>query len=178
WAAVKFWQAQGITRIILSRELALGEISEIRAKVPEMELEVFVHGALCMAYSGRCLLSGYGDRRDPNQGACTNACRWRYQVHPATENDIGLWEPKEAVLLEDENRPGELMILDEDEHGSYIMNSRDLRAIEHVEALARMGVHSLKIEGRTKSPYYVARTAQIYRRAIDAAVAGETFDPA
>lgn len=177
WAAVKFWRAQGITRVILSRELALGEIAEIRAKVPEMELEVFVHGALCMAYSGRCLLSGYFDRRDPNQGACTNACRWRYQVHHAQENNTGQWIPRDAVLLEDENRPGELMTLDEDEHGSYILNSRDLRAVEHVEALMRMGVHSLKIEGRTKSPYYVARTAQVYRYAIDAAATGKPFDP-
>lgn len=178
WAAVKFWQVQGIERVILSRELALAEIAEIRQRVPEMELEVFVHGALCMAYSGRCLLSGYGDRRDPNQGACTNACRWRYQVHDAKQDDVGQWQPRDAVLLEDKNRPGELMTLDEDEHGSYIMNSRDLRAIEHVDALTRMGVHSLKIEGRTKSPYYVARTAQVYRRAIDAAVAGEVFNPA
>lgn len=177
WAAVKFWQAQGITRIILSRELALGEIAEIRAKVPEMELEVFVHGALCMAYSGRCLLSGYMNRRDPNQGACTNACRWRYQVHAAREDSVGQWIPKDAVLLEDENRPGELMLLDEDEHGSYIMNSRDLRAVEHVETLMSMGIHSLKIEGRTKSPYYVARTAQVYRRAIDTAAQGIPFDP-
>lgn len=177
WAAVKFWQAQGITRVILSRELALGEIAEVRAKVPEMELEVFVHGALCMAYSGRCLLSGYMNRRDPNQGACTNACRWRYQVHAAREDSVGQWVPAEPVLLEDENRPRELMTLDEDEHGSYIMNSRDLRAVEHVETLMSMGIHSLKIEGRTKSPYYVARTAQVYRRAIDAAARGIPFDP-
>lgn len=177
WAAVRFWQAQGITRVILSRELALSEIAEIRTQVPDMELEVFVHGALCMAYSGRCLLSGYMNRRDPNQGACTNACRWQYQVHPAKENSVGQWVPRDAVLLEDENRPGELMTLDEDEHGSYIMNSRDLRAVEHVEALMDIGVHSLKIEGRTKSPYYAARTAQVYRRAIDTAAQGASFNP-
>ena len=178
WAAVKFWQQQGVSRIILSRELSLTEIAEIRAKVPDMELEVFIHGALCMAYSGRCLLSGYLNRRDPNQGACTNACRWRYKVHPAQEDGIGQWTPKEAVLLEDPERPDELMMLDEDDHGSYIMNSRDLRAVEHVEALVNMGIHSLKIEGRTKSPYYVARTAQIYRQAIDAAVSGDSFNSA
>lgn len=173
WAAVKFWQAQGIERIILSRELGIEEIAEIREAVPDMELEVFVHGALCMAYSGRCMLSGYFNHRDPNQGACTNACRWQYEVRPARENEVGQWEP---VVIEDKTRPGELMPMDEDEHGSYILNSRDLRAVEYVEQLARMGVHSLKIEGRTKSPYYVARTAQVYRRAIDDAAAGRPFD--
>lgn len=174
WAAVKFWQAQGIERIILSRELGIEEIAEIREQVPDMELEVFVHGALCMAYSGRCMLSGYFNHRDPNQGACTNACRWQYEARPARENDVGQWEP---VLIEDKTRPGELMPMDEDEHGSYILNSKDLRALEYVEQLARIGVHSLKIEGRTKSPYYVARTAQVYRRAIDDATAGKPFDP-
>lgn len=174
WAAVKFWQEQGIERIILSRELDIEEIGEIRQQVPDMELEVFVHGALCMAYSGRCMLSGYINHRDPNQGACTNACRWKYEAKPARENEVGQWEP---VLIEDKTRPGELMPMDEDEHGSYILNSKDLRAVEYVEQLTRMGVHSLKIEGRTKSPYYVARTAQVYRRAIDDAVAGKPFDP-
>ncbi len=173
WAAVKFWQAQGIERIILSRELAVEEIAEIRAEVPDMELEVFVHGALCMAYSGRCMLSGYFNHRDPNQGACTNACRWQYEAKPAREDEVGQWQP---VLIEDRSRPGELMPMDEDEHGSYILNSKDLRAVEYVAELARIGVHSLKIEGRTKSPYYVARTAQVYRRAIDDAVAGRPFD--
>ncbi len=174
WAAIRFWQEQGIERIILSRELGIEEIGEIREQVPDMELEVFVHGALCMAYSGRCMLSGYFNHRDPNQGACTNACRWKYEARPARENEVGQWEP---VVIEDKTRPGELMPMDEDEHGSYILNSRDLRAVEYVEQLTRMGVHSLKIEGRTKSPYYVARTAQVYRRAIDDAVAGKAFDP-
>jgi putative protease len=174
WAAVKFWQEQGIERIILSRELGIEEIGEIREQVPDMELEVFVHGALCMAYSGRCMLSGYFNHRDPNQGACTNACRWKYEAKPAREDEVGQWEP---VVIEDKTRPGELMPMDEDEHGSYILNSKDLRAVEYVEQLTRMGVHSLKIEGRTKSPYYVARTAQVYRRAIDDAVAGKAFDP-
>jgi U32 family peptidase len=172
WAAVRFWQEQGIARIILSRELAIEEIAEIRQRVPDMELEVFVHGALCMAYSGRCLLSGYFNKRDPNQGACTNACRWNYKVHQAQEDAVGQWEAA-PVLLEDPQRPGELLPMDEDEHGSYIMNSRDLRALEYVEQLVSLGVHSLKIEGRTKSPYYAARTAQVYRQAIDSAVAGK-----
>ena len=177
WAAVKFWQAQGIERVILSRELAVEEIAEIRREVPQMELEVFVHGALCMAYSGRCLLSGYINKRDPNQGACTNSCRWPYQVHAAVEDEVGQFKPiSTPALLEEQGRPGELMAIDEDLHGTYILNSKDLRAVEHVPALTAMGVHSLKIEGRTKSPYYVARTAQVYRQAIDDAVAGKTFD--
>jgi putative protease len=188
WASVEFWRQQGLTRVILSRELALEEIEEIRNQVPDMELEVFVHGALCMAYSGRCLLSGYINRRDPNQGTCTNACRWQYQAAPASENELGeivrVVEPTlgqgapttQAFVLEEAGRPGEEMAAFEDEHGTYIMNSKDLRAVQHVERLLRMGVHSLKIEGRTKSHFYVARTAQVYRRAIDDALAGKPFD--
>ncbi|MBJ7546780.1 tRNA 5-hydroxyuridine modification protein YegQ [Pseudomonas sp. OA3] len=189
WASVEFWRQQGLTRVILSRELALEEIEEIRSQVPGMELEVFVHGALCMAYSGRCLLSGYINRRDPNQGTCTNACRWQYQATPASENELGeivrVVDPTlgqgapttQAFILEEAGRPGEEMAAYEDEHGTYIMNSKDLRAVQHVERLVRMGVHSLKIEGRTKSHFYVARTAQVYRCAIDDALAGKPFDP-
>ncbi|QUX91275.1 U32 family peptidase [Marinomonas sp. A3A] len=195
WATVKFWQQQGISRVILSRELSLDEIEEIRLKVPDMELEVFVHGALCMAYSGRCLLSGYMNKRDPNQGACTNACRWEYNAHEATQDETGqiiassaassktpasavqIQEPSDQLfLLQERGRPDEYMPAFEDEHGTYIMNSKDLRAIQHVERLVKMGVHSLKVEGRTKSFYYCARTAQIYRKAINDAVAGRPFD--
>lgn len=185
WAAVKFWQRQGVSRVILSRELSLDEIEEIRQQCPDMELEVFVHGALCIAYSGRCLLSGYMTHRDSNQGACTNSCRWEYNAHPAEQTETGdiiavdATRPPGAdqpVLLQEKNRPGEYMPAYEDEHGTYIMNSRDLRAVQHVERLVAMGIHSLKIEGRTKSHYYVARTAQVYRTAIDNAVAGRPFD--
>src|SRR5690554_5346839 len=205
YASVKFWHSQGLTRAILSRELSLDEIEQIRQEVPDMELEVFVHGALCMAYSGRCLLSGYINKRDPNQGTCTNACRWEYKTHEAKENELGdivhKYEPIAAVqqvdpalmqavepilgvgaptdevfLLEEAGRPGEYMSVSEDEHGTYIMNSKDLRAVQHVERMVQMGLHSLKIEGRTKSHYYVARTAQVYRKAIDDAVAGRPFD--
>jgi putative protease len=186
WATVEFWRRQGISRVILSRELALNEIREIRERVPEMELEVFVHGALCMAYSGRCLLSGYMNHRDANQGACTNACRWNYKQvqhgHDQTGDliatcggDVQEVAPKE-ILLEEPNRPGGFIPAYEDEHGTYIMNSKDLRAVQHVAELAKMGVHSLKIEGRTKSTYYVARTTQVYRRAIDEAMQGKPFD--
>lgn len=211
YATVKFWQKMGVERIILSRELSLDEIEKIRQECPDMELEVFVHGALCIAYSGRCLLSGYFNRRDPNQGTCTNACRWDYKTHNAAvdpntgealgqsmeagfnfedaKNDLDNQftstcgdqkrHPKaDAIyLLEEKGRPGEMMPIMEDEHGTYIMNSKDLRAIEHVERLTKIGVDSLKIEGRTKSLYYVARTAQTYRRAIDDAAAGRPFNP-
>ena len=190
WASVQFWQQLGLSRVILSRELSLEEIEEIRQQVPGMELEVFVHGALCMAYSGRCLLSGYLNKRDANQGTCTNACRWKYDATPATENatgdivrevqpTLGLGAPTEQVfLLQESNRTGTEMPAFEDEHGTYIMNAKDLRAIQHVERLAGMGVHSLKIEGRTKSHFYCARAVQSYRQAIDDAVAGRPFDRA
>jgi putative protease len=185
--AVKFWQSVGIERIILSRELSLEEITEIRDDCPDIELEVFIHGSLCIAYSGRCLLSGYFNHRDPNQGTCTNSCRWNYQVKnndtdPAIE-DTGIWKPQaddiasQQYLIQEENRPGEYMPIEEDEHGTYIMNSKDLRAVEHVHRLVDIGVDCLKIEGRTKSYYYTARATQIYRRAIDDAVSGKKFDP-
>ncbi len=205
YAAVKFWKKLGLTRIILSRELSLDEIEEIRHECPDMELEVFVHGALCIAYSGRCLLSGYFNHRDPNQGTCTNACRWEYKVHDTKFTDSGDVKPLEGFnfnqelekannlfaacgevkrhpladktyLIEDTSRPSEFMPIIEDEHGTYIMNSKDLRAIEHVERLAKIGIDSLKIEGRTKSIYYVARVAQSYRKAIDDAMEGKSFD--
>jgi len=183
YAAVKFWQSMGLTRIILSRELSLKEVAQIREECPDMELEVFVHGALCIAYSGRCLLSGYMSHRDSNQGACTNSCRWKYNTQEGRETSTGdvvpvMVDPTElpVALLEEETRPGELMPAYEDEHGTYIMNSRDLRAVQHVHELAKMGIDSLKIEGRTKSAYYTARTTQVYHRAIEDAAAGRDFD--
>lgn len=197
WATVKFWQNMGLTRVILSRELSIDEIEEIKNKVPGMEIEVFVHGALCMAYSGRCMLSGYMNKRDANQGACTNACRWEYKIHDAKEDETGdvipvknLYETADAdeqhmqaqhqfnapVLLQRNDE--DMFAAEEDEHGTYFMNSKDLRAVQHVDRLTKMGIHSLKIEGRTKSYFYCARTAQIYRKAIDDALAGKPFDPA
>jgi putative protease len=202
YAAVKFWKSLGLTRVILSRELSLDEIEEIRQQCPDMELEVFVHGALCIAYSGRCLLSGYFNHRDPNQGTCTNSCRWDYKVKDAEEDatgdlqkidfnfDVAMGasnlsacgsQPRhpaadKVYLISRQDHPDELMPVLEDEHGTYIMNSKDLRAVEHVERLAKIGIDSLKVEGRTKSIYYVARTAQVYRQAIDDAVAGRPFN--
>ncbi|MFW1858984.1 tRNA 5-hydroxyuridine modification protein YegQ [Acinetobacter defluvii] len=208
WATVKFWKNMGLTRVILSRELSLEEIEEIKQNVPDMEIEVFVHGSLCMAYSGRCLLSGYMNKRDANQGACTNACRWDYKVHEAAEDVLGDVIPVQQLETtstccthkdadeqhahhynkNQQNQFGEPVLLqrnqedmfaaEEDEHGTYFMNSKDLRAVQHVDRLTKMGIHSLKIEGRTKSYFYCARTAQIYRKAIDDARAGKNFDPA
>lgn len=193
WATVKFWKDYGLSRVILSRELSLEEIEEIQKHVPEIELEVFVHGALCMAYSGRCLLSGYMNKRDANQGACTNACRWEYKIHDAKEDANGdvipvqqLDEPKQCCSNADsenttqtvlvQRNDEEMFAAEEDEHGTYFMNSKDLRAVQHVDRLTHMGVASLKIEGRTKSYFYCARTAQIYRKAIDDALSGKAFD--
>ena len=200
WATVKFWKNMGLTRVILSRELSIDEIEEIKNQVPDMEIEVFVHGALCMAYSGRCMLSGYMNKRDANQGACTNACRLEYKVLDAEEDATGDVIPvqiiesnccskdtdemhmqqqhqfDQPVLLQRNDE--DMFAAEEDEHGTYFMNSKDLRAVQHVDRLTKAGVHSLKIEGRTKSYFYCARTAQIYRKAIDDALAGKSFDPA
>jgi len=178
--SVDFWKSLGLTRVILSRELSLDEIEEIRQACPDMEIEVFVHGALCIAYSGRCLLSGYFNHRDANQGTCTNACRWEYRMNEAPSvsvADMGRHPKADQIYyIEEPNRPGEFMPIEEDEHGTYIMNSRDLRAVEHVQRLVEIGVDCLKIEGRTKSHYYTAQVTQIYRKAIDDAVAGKPFD--
>ena len=200
-AAVKFWKSVGVARVIWSRELSLDQVAHIRQECPDTELEVFVHGALCIAYSGRCLLSGYFNHRDANQGSCTNSCRWDYKTLQGVEDASGdiltpaaaqaraqgreesasakaHQHPQGVFLMEEAQRPGSFMPVEEDAHGTYVMNSKDLRAIEHVQRLVDMGIDSLKIEGRTKSPYYVSRTAQSYRRAIDDAVAGRALDPA
>ena len=237
YATVKFWKSLGLSRVILSRELSLDEVEEIRQQCPDIELEVFIHGALCIAYSGRCLLSGYFNHRDANQGTCTNSCRWDYKLgnveddgtgdiqkantlsnslpegeratvpSPASGRGRGLAETSQpekldfdfdkalsesalsdcgsqlrhpladkVYVISRQDHPGELMPVLEDEHGTYIMNSKDLRAVEHVERLVKIGVDSLKVEGRTKSIYYVARTAQVYRQAIDDAVASRPFN--
>lgn len=177
-AAVTFWQKLGIARIILSRELGVSEIQDIRQNCPGIELEAFVHGAICIAYSGRCLISSYLVGRDSNQGTCTNSCRWQYKVfkkeHPGEEH-LPLTD---EFYLEESERPGEMMPVDEDEHGTYLMNAKDLCLIEHLKALMEAGVDSFKVEGRSKSVYYVAMIARAYRRAIDDLKAGKALDPA
>lgn len=168
WAAVQFWQKQGIQRIILPRELSISEIKEIHAHVPDMELEAFVHGALCISYSGRCLLSSYLTHREANLGVCTNSCRWKFKV----------WEGRGTYALEEAERSGELFPIEEDEHGAYILNSKDLCAIEHLQDLWEAGVSGMKVEGRTKSVYYLAHVGRAYRRAIDRVLQGQAFDAA
>lgn len=147
WASVQFWQQQGVSRVVLARELSLKEITTIAQKVP-IELEVFVHGAMCMAYSGRCLLSNYLTGRDANRGDCAQACRWKYS-------------------LMEEKRPGQYFPVLEDERGTYFMSSRDLSLIEYIPLLIQAGVSSFKIEGRMKSVHYVATVVKCYRQAID-----------
>ncbi len=149
YGTFNFWYKQGATRVVTARELSLEEIREIRANIPEdMEIETFVHGAMCISYSGRCLLSNYLVGRDANQGACTHPCRWKYSIV-------------------EETRPGEVMPVFENERGTYIFNSKDLCMIEHIPELVESGVDSLKIEGRMKTALYVATVARTYRKALD-----------
>lgn len=159
YASVKFWKKIGATRIILSREVSIQEVKEIKQAVPDMELEVFVHGSICIAHSGRCFLSNYFKNRDANQGICNNACRDQYKVFVTNprQND----EPMEMV---------------EDSDGTYLMNSKDLRAIEFLEDIISAGVDSIKVEGRTKGEYYVAMVARTYRKALDNIRNGQKFD--
>ncbi len=151
WAAARFWEKLGVDRIVLARELSLAEIRQIREKV-QLELELFVHGAMCISYSGRCLLSNYLTGRDANRGDCAQPCRWRY-------------------ALVEEKRPGEYLAIEEDERGSYVLGSRDLCLIENLPELVKAGINSFKIEGRMKSVNYVAGVVKVYREALDAYLA-------
>ena len=163
YLSAAFWAAQGVKRIVAAREVSLEELAVMRENLPaDIELEAFVHGAMCISYSGRCLLSNFMAGRDANRGACTHPCRWKYS-------------------LVEEQRPGEYYPVEEDDRGSYIMNSRDLCMIDRIPDLADAGVYSLKIEGRMKSMYYVATVVSAYRAAMDAYLAdpaGYRFDPA
>ncbi len=174
WLSVKFWQAQGAELVVLAREVSFAELTEIREKCPDIKLEAFVHGAMCMTYSGRCLLSNFMSERGANQGNCANSCRWNYKVRMRL-ND-GSVKPLEInetnadmfeFLLEEGCRPGELMPIEEDGRGSYILNSRDLCIMPKLDDYLRIGVDSLKVEGRGKSEYYAAIVARAYRMAID-----------
>ena len=159
YAAARAWHDLGARRVILARELSLEEIREIRAKTPaDLELEAFVHGAMCVSYSGRCVLSNYMTGRDASRGACAQPCRYQY-------------------YLMEEKRPGEYFPVFEDEKGTYIFNSRDMCMIDHIPELMDAGLDSLKIEGRAKSAYYAAVVTAAYRHAIDAAAAGQPMDP-
>lgn len=147
--AVKFWQSMGVKRVVLARELSLDEVLEIHNAVPDMELEAFVHGAMCMSYSGRCLLSTYFANRSANRGACIQPCRWGYRI------------------TETERHASKPLDIEQDERMTYFMNSRDLRLLRHIPEIANSGIVSLKVEGRMKSEFYVATVANAYRKAID-----------
>lgn len=154
---VEFWAGQGVERVVLARELSFDEIKEIGEHNPNTELEIFVHGAMCVSYSGRCLLSNYLDGRDANRGECVQACRWNYNITEA-------------------GRGGDPLEMQEDERGTYILNSKDLNMISYVPEIISAGVHSLKIEGRMKSEYYLATIVNAYRRALDAYFKGVYLD--
>ena len=161
YLTASYWAGQGVSRIVAAREMSLAELAEMRSYLPDdIEIEAFVHGAMCISYSGRCLLSNFMAGRDANRGACTHPCRWKY-------------------ALVEQQRPGEYYPIEEDDRGSYILNSRDLCMIDHIDDIARAGVTSLKIEGRMKSMYYVATVVSAYRSAIDKYLAdpdGYVFD--
>ncbi|PIE85238.1 U32 family peptidase [Candidatus Gracilibacteria bacterium] len=186
WAQAQFWHELGIKRIILSREISLKEMKEIHEKVPEIELEAFVHGAICMAYSGRCLISNYLSSRDPNQGTCSHSCRWEYKVfkNEKSEEELetvtGRPEDYEELsgnfYLEEKERPGEIMEIDEDSYGTYLMNSRDLCAIDYIKELKDAGIISFKVEGRNKTVNYIASVGLAYKEAITKVEDGEEYD--
>jgi len=196
YASAQFWHKQGVKRIILSRELSIKEMSVIHGACPGLELEAFVHGAICIAYSGRCLISNYMSYRDSNQGTCANSCRWSYKLLEKGNVQPSDWKDKAdstTILqtqhldsyvslkgdfyLEEAERPGEFMPIDEDENGTYLMNSRDLCGISYIKELKEAGITSFKVEGRSKSVYYTALIARAYRRTIDDVITGKSFNP-
>ena len=186
WAQAKFWQEIWIKRIILSREISIREMKEIHEQVPEMELEAFVHGAICMAYSWRCLISNYLSNRDPNQWTCSHSCRWEYKVfkddRTEAELEMVTWRPEDYqeltwnFYLEEKERPGEIYDYDEDEYGTYLMNSRDLMAISYIKELADAWIISFKVEWRNKTVNYIASVWLAYREAVDAVEAWKDYD--
>ena len=174
WITVDFWQRQGASLVVLAREVSFAEIQEIRERCPEIKLEMFVHGAMCMTYSGRCLLSNYMAERGSNQGNCAHSCRWDYKVHMRLKDgslkDLHLTEETRELFdffLEESNRPGEMFPLEEDSRGAYILNSKDLCLMPRLPEILKLGVDSLKVEGRNKSAFYAAIVARTYRMAID-----------
>lgn len=195
--AIKAWKSLGVSRIILAREMAIREVKEIAKKLPDMELEYFVHGAVCMAYSGRCLLSNFTGGRDANRGVCNHTCRWNYQVYDEegrvmnasnhfqspcekackTEGkERSIRDFEQHKIIEEETRKGEMIPVEEDFHGTHIMSSRDMCMIEHLEEIMNAGVCSLKVEGRNKTAYYCATIARAYRAALDLVSEKKPFD--
>ena len=182
---VKFWQSQGAELVVLGREVSFDELTQIRRDCPDVRLEAFVHGAMCMTYSGRCLLSNFMSERGANQGNCANSCRWNYKLHlrlnDGTIRDLDIDDSNRKLfefLLEEGVRPGDLMPIEEDSRGSYILNSKDLCLLPKLDQYLRLGVDSLKVEGRNKSMYYVAVVARAYRMAMDAwAENPDAWDP-
>ncbi|MFW5704302.1 MAG: U32 family peptidase C-terminal domain-containing protein [Nanoarchaeota archaeon] len=181
WMSVNFWKKIGIKRVILARELTLKEVEEIHKRVPEMELEFFIHGSNCVAYSGRCLLSNYMNYRDSNQGVCNNACRFKFKTYKGKDFEPlqlpDYKRPSEGTFyVEEQLRKGELWEMDEDENGTYLFNARDNAMAEHLPELMNVGVCSFKVEGRTKSVYYAAIVARTYRKLFDEILAGKKPD--
>lgn len=189
WTSIKFWRDLGIKRIILTRELSLKEMTKMHEQVPDIELEAFVHGSICIAYSGRCLISNYLNHRDANQGTCTNSCRWEYklgyekgsllevenkQKPYSMENYI---PPPNGFYVKEQKRVNDKFPILENEFGTYLMNSKDLCSIELIPDMIKAGVMSLKVEGRTKSVYYAAMVSRAYRKAIDDYYDNKKFDP-
>lgn len=209
--AMKFWMKAGVKRVILAREIALEEVKKIHEALPELELEYFVHGAVCMAYSGRCLLSNFMAARDANRGACAHSCRWNYRVYDENGYEVSV-EDRESESLrvenpklevkgkkfvrpdeeacglnihqfeskqywEEELRPGDIIPVEEDFHGTHIMSSRDMCMIEFLQDIIDAGVCSLKVEGRNKTIYYLSTVARAYRKALDNIAEGRPFDP-
>ncbi len=185
WLSVKFWEDMGASLCVMAREVSFPELTEIREKCPDIKLEAFVHGSMCMAYSGRCLLSNFMAERGANQGNCAHNCRWKYTVHmKLKDGSIKELEINEHTkdlfefFVQEENRPGEMIELLEDERGSYLMNAKDLCLMQKLDDYLRIGIDSLKVEGRHKGIYYAAVVARAYRHAIDAWYENpETWDP-
>ncbi len=160
--ACAFWQDLGVERVILAREVPMREMAEIHSALPDLELECFVHGSLCVAYSGRCVISDYltDNTKNSNKGMCGNSCRWEFENAEASES-------LPSIQMKEASRPEEAYTFEEDQHGSYMLNSKDLCLVEHLPALQKAGIVSFKAEGRTKSLYYVSTVGQVYREAID-----------
>ncbi len=198
--AMKMWMKMGVERVILAREMAIREVQKIHEALPELELEYFVHGAVCMAYSGRCLLSNFTGGRDANRGACNHTCRWNYKVFDEDGRVIDISDHEEVLTAEDEKnkkegepkslkdfeklnfweeeqRKDQIIPVEEDFHGTHIMSSRDMCMIESMQKIAEAGVCSLKVEGRNKTAYYAATIARAYRKALDNYAEGKEFDP-